>query len=161
MKRSLIALLSSLVLYGASLAADVNVYVPGSIDGLAEKFTKAKLKLTPVSAPKDGFVPPSPIKYGMLDVPEAIMHDPKEHLVDVGLVINEAGKVEAAVIARSQSRALESAALAMGRGFRFKPASIAGNPVRSYVILPVSYRYIDPQELAKSVEKKSNDSKTK
>lgn len=97
------------------------------------------------------FTAPVPTKMAALDVPASIRSDRKEHHVEVGIVISDRGQVLDTAIVSSNSKALEAAARSMAKQFRFRPATLDGKPVATYAVLPATYRYIDPAELAKTL----------
>lgn len=62
-------------------------------------------------------------------------------VVQVSFWINEGGTVEKAAIAKSSgSRSLDRLALRLSRVLRFRPAMMAGRPVRILVHVPITFR---------------------
>lgn len=134
--------------------AESIVYVRGAIEPVAARFAGQKPPHSFVQpAPGEEFKNPTPIKFSHLEVPASIRADRNEHRVDVGMIVSANGDVIAVAVAASNSKPLENAAREMARGFRFSPATLARKPVWCYVELPVTYKYVDPEEALKKLRK--------
>lgn len=139
-----IALLAvALCLLGAH-AAPVEVFTRGDAADAAKRFVDAKNSYSFVSLPAGEFKSPNVVQYATLNVPDSIKMERSEHEVEVGIIVSDQGKVVATCIVSSNCKALEAAAQNLATALRFRPASLKGQPVSFYVIMPVSYKYTDP-----------------
>lgn len=150
--RILLCVAAAFVLNTTTHAAETVVYVNGEAAGLAGRFSKAKRAYTFTRVPDGIFVRAQPTKYAALKVPNSILKDRNEHKVEVGIVVSPKGEVTDVAVIASNSKTLEVAACTMAAAFRFRAASLNGKPVWSLIILPVTYKYVDPEELRKRLE---------
>jgi len=151
-KRTLLVLaLTAAGIVSAAESAPVVVYLRADPAPIAPLFSHEKTAFEFRQTGDAAFTAPVPTKAGPLDVPASIRSDRKEHLVEVGIVISDHGQVLSTAIVSSNSKGFEPAALKMARGFRFRPATLDGKPVATYAVLPATYRYVDPAEMAKTL----------
>jgi tetratricopeptide (TPR) repeat protein len=85
-------------------------------------------------------VPPQPIRQDLPPFPGSLMAS-RQGMIDV--LIDETGAVESAVMTRSVTRQYDSLALSAARGWRYRPATLNGAPVKYRKAVAV---FIKPQQ---------------
>lgn len=152
-KSTLLALALTVASIGsAAERAPVVVHLRADPAPIARLFEREKTAFDFRQIGNAAFTAPVPTKVAALDVPVSLRNDRKEHAVEVGIVISDRGEVLSTAIVSSTTPALEAAARKMAKGFRFRPATLDGKPVATYAVLPATYRYVDPAEMAKTIE---------
>lgn len=136
----------------AAERAPVVVYLSADPTSIAPLFAHEKTAFEFRRTGDAAFTAPVPTQAASLGVPASIRSDRKEHLVEVGIVISDRGQVLSTAIVSSNSKGFEAAARKMAQQFRFRPATLDGKPVATYAVLPATYRYVDPAEMAKTLE---------
>lgn len=88
-------------------------------------------------------------KFGQLRIPPSMREERAEQTVEVGMIVSPKGEVVAVTVISSTYKDFEEAAREMARGTKLKPATLDGKRVYTYCVLPVGYRYTDPEEIAR------------
>lgn len=153
-KRTLLVLALTVAgIVSAAERAPVVVHLRADPAPIARLFGREKTAFEFRQIGDSVFTAPVPTKVAALDFPVSLRHDRKEHAVEVGIVISDRGEVLSTVIVSSTTPGLEAAARKMAHGFRFRPATLDGKPVATYAVLPATYRYVDPADMTKTLEK--------
>ncbi|MBA3850041.1 MAG: hypothetical protein C0502_08600 [Opitutus sp.] len=84
-------------------------------------------------------VPPRPLKTKPPAYPAKLREEGVAGAVIVTLVIDEAGRVMAAEIAKASHEAFRDPSLKAVRDWTFSPAQVAGKPVRARVSVPLNF----------------------
>ncbi len=123
-------------------AAPVKVFVRGGDPTEIAAIFATKGDFEFVAGMAETFQKPTVAKFGKLSLPPSVKWETKEQNVGVGVVLSATGKVLATCIVSSDCAALEAAGERMVRDCKFTPARVGGAPVASYLVFPVSYRYL-------------------
>ena len=117
------------------------VFVKGNVADVSQKFSlQRNLTFLPLQA--GAFVAPKITGFVKLEIPYSIRMETKAHDVEVGVVLDEKGKVLAAQIVTSNCKDFEANALSWAKAVTYSPALFDGKPVAFYVVVPVGYSYV-------------------
>lgn len=130
-------------------AAPSEVFASGNIPEAVVKSLNQKTEFSFARLPTGEFSKPAVTQYAQLVPPESIRSERTDHDAEVGVIVSDKGKVVATCIVASNCPNLEKAAQRCAAAHKFRPASLNGKPIYFYLILPLSYKYVDPAELLK------------
>jgi periplasmic protein TonB len=82
---------------------------------------------------------PVPVKTPPPSYPDQLRRDGVEGTVAVRVQIDEDGNVIDCAVSKSSHEGFERPALAAVRGWKFKPASKGGKPVKASIIIPMRF----------------------